>query len=60
VELEEHSLDPPIERNCAECGAKLTSEEIQASMEAGGRFLCSVHAAEEAPAEEASGLEEPG
>ena len=50
--LEEHSLDPVIERNCAECGAKLTSEEIQASLDAGGPFLCSVHAAEEVPLED--------
>jgi hypothetical protein len=57
VELEEHSLDPPIERNCAECGAKLTSAEIQASIEAGGPFLCSVHAAEEVPLDEESELE---
>jgi hypothetical protein len=57
MDLEEHSLDPAIERNCAECGAKLTDAEIQASIEAGGRFLCSVHAAEEAPAEEESDLE---
>ncbi|HKR99145.1 MAG TPA: hypothetical protein VJU79_06480 [Candidatus Dormibacteraeota bacterium] len=57
MELEEHSLDPPIERNCAECGAKLTSAEIQASIEAGGPFLCSVHAAEEVPLDEESELE---
>lgn len=50
--LEEHSLDPVIERNCAECGAKLTSQEIQTSLDAGGPFLCSVHAAEEVPLEE--------
>jgi hypothetical protein len=57
MDLEEHTLDPPIERNCAECGAKLTSAEIQASIEAGGPFLCSVHAAEEIPLDEESGLE---
>ena len=57
MELEEHSLDPPIERNCAECGAKLTSGEIQASIEAGGPFLCSVHAAEQVPLDEESELE---
>jgi hypothetical protein len=50
--LEEHSLDPVIERNCAECGAKLTRSEIQASLDAGGPFLCSVHAAEEVPLED--------
>jgi hypothetical protein len=36
-----------IERTCAECGTKLTDEEIKASLETGGPFLCSVHAAEE-------------
>lgn len=49
MDLEEHSLDPVIERTCAECGATLTSQEIQASLDAGGRYLCSVHAAEEVP-----------
>jgi hypothetical protein len=52
VDLEEHSLDPVIERTCAECGAPLTSEEVKASLEAGGQYLCSVHAAEEVPIEE--------
>jgi hypothetical protein len=58
VDLEEHTLDPVIERTCAECGAKLTSEEIQASLDAGGRFLCSVHAAEEVPLEDEQVAEE--
>jgi hypothetical protein len=57
MDLEEHSLDPVIERNCAECGAKLTSAEIQASVDAGGPFLCSVHAAEEVPLEDEDELE---
>ena len=57
MDLEEHSLDPVIERNCAECGAKLTSAEIQASLDAGGPFLCSVHAAEEVPLEDEDELE---
>jgi hypothetical protein len=52
VDLEEHSLDPVIERTCAECGARLTREEIVASLESGGRYLCSVHAAEQLPIEE--------
>jgi hypothetical protein len=52
VELEEHTLDPVIERSCAECGARLTDEEIRASLEAGGPYLCSVHAAEEVPVED--------
>jgi hypothetical protein len=52
MDLEEHSLDPVIERNCSECGAQLTRSEIQASLDAGGPFLCSVHAAEEVPLED--------
>ena len=49
MDLEEKSLDPVIERECAECGAKLTDEEIRASLESGGAYLCSVHAAEQVP-----------
>jgi hypothetical protein len=52
VGLEEHSLDPVIERTCAECGATLTAEEIQASLDSGGPYLCTVHAAEQVPLEE--------
>jgi hypothetical protein len=53
VDLEEQSgVDPIVERECAECGAKLTSEEIKASLDSGGRYLCSVHAAEEIPVED--------
>jgi hypothetical protein len=52
VSLEEQSLDPVIERTCAECGATLTKEEIQASLDSGGPYLCSVHAAEEVPLED--------
>lgn len=49
MDLEEQSLDPVIERECAECGATLTDEEIKASLESGGAYLCSVHAAEQVP-----------
>jgi hypothetical protein len=52
MDLEEHSLDPVIERNCAECGVKLTRQEIEASLESDGPYLCTVHAAEEVPLEE--------
>ena len=52
MDLEEHSLDPVVERTCEDCGAKLTEGEIRASMESGGRFLCSVHAAEDVSVEE--------
>jgi hypothetical protein len=53
MDLEEHSgVDPIVERECAECGAKLTSEEIKASLDSSGAYLCSVHAAEEVPVED--------
>ena len=49
MDLEPRSVDPVIERTCAECGAVLTEQEIAASLDAGGPYLCSVHAAEEVP-----------
>jgi len=49
MDLEEHSLDPVIERRCEECGAKLTQAEIAAALDSDGRFLCSVHSAEAVP-----------
>ena len=52
MDLEEHSLEPVIERRCAECGAKLTQEEIQAALDGDGTYLCSVHAIEAVPLEE--------
>jgi hypothetical protein len=53
VDLEEHdNVEPVIERTCAECGAKLTDAEIAASLETGGDYLCSVHAAERVPIDE--------
>jgi hypothetical protein len=51
----EGSVDPIIERTCEECGTRLTEAEIRASFETGGRYLCSVHAAEDLPAEEMEG-----
>lgn len=51
--LEEHSVDPVIERTCAACGAALTDGEMKASLESGAAYLCSVHAAEQAPLEDA-------
>ena len=55
MDLEEHSLDPVIERTCSECGATLTDREIEASLESGGPYLCSVHAAEEIAVDEDRG-----
>ncbi len=45
--LEEHTLEPAIERTCAECGARLTEREIRDAMESDGPYLCTVHAQEE-------------
>ena len=56
--LEEHSLEPAIERNCAECGAKLTERELQQVIESGGPTLCTVHAAEVVPVAEEDVVEE--
>ena len=50
--LEEHTLEPAIERNCVECGARLTEREIQDSLDAGGPYLCTVHAQEQVPIDE--------
>lgn len=50
MSLEEHTIEDNLERTCEVCGAKLTEAEIEASREAGGPFLCLVHAEEEAPA----------
>jgi len=53
MDLEEKiGVDPVIERSCAECGTKLTEAEIQASLDTGGPFLCTVHAAEEVQLDE--------
>jgi hypothetical protein len=52
VDLEEHSLDPVVQRTCAECGTRLTRQEIEASLESDGPFLCTVHASEQVPLDE--------
>jgi hypothetical protein len=53
MNLEEHEgVDPAIERRCAECGAKLTSAEIQAAIDSDSPFLCTVHATERLPLDE--------
>jgi hypothetical protein len=59
VDLEEHSIDPVIQRTCAECGVKLTEREIQAALDSDGPFLCTVHAAEDVPLEEEADAPEP-
>ena len=57
MDLEENSIEPVIQRTCAECGTKLTEEEIKAALDSKGPFLCSVHAIENVPLEEEN---EPG
>lgn len=57
MDLEEHSLEPVIERSCQTCGATLTEREIRDSLETGGPYLCSIHAAEEAGVAEEDELE---
>jgi hypothetical protein len=53
VELEEQEgVDPVIERRCAECGVELTQREIQAALDSGGPYLCTVHASDEVALEE--------
>jgi hypothetical protein len=47
MDLEEHTLEPAIEKRCAECGAALTEREVRDALDAGGPFLCTVHAQEE-------------
>lgn len=61
MDLEEHTLPDSLERTCAVCGAELSKQELLASREAGGPFLCSAHAAEEVPiaAEEELGGDTP-
>ena len=49
MDLEEHTNDPVVEQTCVECGAKLTPQEIEASLDSGGPFLCTIHATEEVP-----------
>jgi hypothetical protein len=52
MDLEERSVDPVIERKCAECGTPLTKQEIEASLETTGPFLCTIHASEQVPLED--------
>lgn len=48
MDLEEHTLEQ-VGDHCEVCGAKLTDAEQRLALE-GGRALCTVHAAETAPA----------
>lgn len=51
MDLEERTLETAQER-CEECGAPLTDREIQLALERSGPSLCTVHAAETAPADD--------
>ena len=50
--LEEKTLEEPFADRCEVCGAELTRAEIETAREANGPFLCTVHAAEELPAQD--------
>lgn len=52
MELEEHTLTEPFERQCEIYSAELTELEIHVAREASRPFLCAVHAAEELPAQD--------
>jgi methionyl-tRNA synthetase len=43
--LEEQTLERPSD-HCEQCGARLTPDELAATVEIGGPSLCKVHAAE--------------
>ena len=50
MDLEEKEGVEPVQERCANCGAKLTSTEIQAALEgASETFLCSRCAVEVVP-----------
>ncbi len=50
---EREGVEPLVGKACEVCGASLSEGEIRASLEAGGAYLCSVHAAEESLADPA-------
>ena len=56
MDLEERTLESVGER-CEECGARLTSQEMQLALERGGPALCTIHATETVALDE--GLDEP-
>ena len=57
MDLEEKTLEKAGE-HCEECGAKLTSRELEQVIESGGPALCTIHAAEVVPVGEEEDLEE--
>lgn len=59
MSLPDDTLDVGGDR-CVECGAKLTSEELQATLEGGGPALCKIHAAELAELDAEEPIADPG
>jgi hypothetical protein len=57
MDLEEQTLEK-VGDHCEECGAKLTSRELEQVIESGGPALCTIHAAEVVPVGEEEDLEE--
>ena len=51
MDLEERTLEDNFAKRCGVCGVELTKYELDATRESGGAFLCTVHAAEELPAQ---------
>jgi hypothetical protein len=50
---EREGVEPVIEQVCRECGGTLTRQEIQAALDVGGPYLCTVHAQEQLDLDEA-------
>ena len=59
MDLYPPTLQDSLSQTCRVCGAWLTALDSAAAREAGGPFLCSVHAAEELPAAEATETDAP-
>lgn len=59
MDLEPRTIEETLVTRCEVCEAPLAPREIDAAREAGGPFLCAVHAAEQLPAEETERQQEP-
>lgn len=59
MDLEPRTIEDTLVTRCEVCAAPLEPAEIDEAREAGGPFLCAVHAAEQLPAEESERQEEP-
>ena len=55
MESQEQAVQDNVARTCEVCGAALTEQEIADARDLERPFLCSVHAAEDLPAEEQAG-----